>query len=78
MDAKLLRSISSQVFRRFPEVKGSQPKVKSQNSGQAGSAPTYLIIYQGRAATADGRSIQRIVRVVASCEGKILKITTSR
>lgn len=78
MNARFLQSISSQVYRRFPEVKGSQPKVQSQNSGSSRDASTYLIIYRGRATTADGRSIQRTVRVVANGEGKILKMTTSR
>ena len=81
MDAKLLKSISTQVYRRFPEVEGSQPKVQTQAAPQAKSAsasPNYLIIYQGSAAGPNGKSISRIVRVVANAQGKILKITTSR
>jgi hypothetical protein len=81
MDAKTLKSISSQVYRRFPEVEGSQPKVQTQAVPQAKSAhvtTTYLIIYRGSAKTQDGKLISRTVRVVANTQGKILKITTSR
>lgn len=81
MDAKLLNSISSQVYRRFPEVKGSNPKVQLQASPQAKSSKvssTYLITYRGSATAPNGKSIPRIVRVVANEQGKILKMTTSR
>jgi hypothetical protein len=81
MDTKLLKSISSQVYQRFPELKDCQPKVQPQSVPQAKSTsavPTYLIIYRGSASAPDGRSISRIVRVVANTNGKILKITTSR
>jgi hypothetical protein len=81
MDAKLLKSISSQVYRHFPEVKGSHPKIQLQSSPQAKSAmasSTYLITYRGSATAPNGKSIPRIVRVVANDQGKILKMTTSR
>ena len=81
MDAKILNSISSQVYRRFPELQGSHPKVQLQATPQAKSNPassTYLITYRGSATAMNGKSIPRIVRVVANDKGKILKITTSR
>ena len=81
MDAKLLKSISAQVYRRFPELQGSSPKVQPQAALQAKSAAassTFLITYHGSAAAPNGKSISRIVRVVANAQGKILKITTSR
>ena len=81
MDTKLLNSISSQVYRRFPEVQGCHPKVQVQAASQAKSnpaLPTYLITYRGSGMALNGKSIPRIVRVVANDQGKILKITTSR
>ena len=81
MDAKLVNSISSQIYRRFPEVSGSEPKVQRQSGsdtkGTSDSA-TYLLTYRGKAITSDGKSISRLVRVVADGRGKILKVTTSR
>ena len=81
MDSKLIKAISNQVFKRFPELKGSRPQVRTQKYPQAKSAsasPTYLLIYTGSAKAANGKSIPRSVRVTANAQGKILKITTSR
>jgi hypothetical protein len=76
MNDKYLKSISSKISRQFPEVAKSKPKVQRQ-SGQK-STPTYLITYRGKAQTADGKTINRVVRVTADDGGKIIKITTSR
>jgi hypothetical protein len=81
MDAKHIKSISTQIYRRFPEVSGSQPKVHLQSAPQAKSisaAPTYLLTFRGTVKAPDGRSIPRVVRVIANIQGRILKITTSR
>jgi hypothetical protein len=79
MNAKLLKSISSQVYRRFPEVAGCQPKVQP-HSGSGGDNPnqTFLLIYRGTAKSPTGKSLPRIVRVTANLQGKILKVSTSR
>jgi predicted lipoprotein len=81
MDQKLIKSICAQVYRRFPEVAGNQPQVRQQASHQAksvASTPTYLLTFQGTVEAQDGKSIVRVVRVIASAKGKILKVTTSR
>ncbi len=79
MNDSQLKSISSQVSRKFPEVSGVQPSVKRQASSKSKSSPsTYLITYRGKSKAADGKSITRIVRVTANDNGKIIKITTSR
>jgi hypothetical protein len=72
MDSSLISSIAQKVFQKFPEVRGSVPKVKPQGSEQ------FLLIFEGHAQTADGKTIARTVRVVASSSGKIIKMTTSR
>jgi hypothetical protein len=79
MDDKVLKSISTTVFRNFPDVAGVKPQVRrkgTQNSN--GSASTYLLTYRAKSRTADGKSITRIVRVTADVSGKIIKISTSR
>ncbi len=84
MDPKALKSIVTQVHRRFPEFVDSQPKVRLQVSPQAKSIPaqpTYLITFRSTAQATSStgmKSITRWVRVVASESGKIIKITTSR
>ncbi len=79
MNDKQIKSITSKVSCQFPEVAGVQPKVRRQSGGGSKStAATYLITYQGKSKTADGKSITRIVRVTANDSGKIIKISTSR
>ncbi len=79
MDDRQLKSISSQVSRKFPEVAGAKPQVKRQSNQKSKSSPlTYLLTYRGKSITADGKSITRIVRVTASDTGKIIKMSTSR
>lgn len=79
MDEKYLKSISNTVSRKFPEVAGVKPQIRRQsNPGSKSTPATYLITYRGTGQTADGRSIARIVRVTASENGKIIKMSTSR
>lgn len=81
MDPKYIKSISNQVYKRFPELDGSRPKVRLQSTPKAKStpaAPKYLLTYQGKAKSPSGKTILRLVRVIADAQGKILKITTSR
>jgi hypothetical protein len=79
MDAKTVKAISNQVYRRFPEVKDSLPKVRLQPKSKTGAAvTTYLLTFSGTALTANGKPISRHVRVVADADGNILKMTTSR
>jgi hypothetical protein len=79
MDEKLIKNISNQVYRRFPELKDSKPKVRKQSKTATGpTSTTYLLTFSGKATTANGKSIPRYVRVVADTNGKILKMSTSR
>jgi hypothetical protein len=81
MEPKLIKSITKEVYRRFPDLQGSQPKVRPQPAPQAKSmpaAPKYLLTYKGKATSANGQIIHRIVRVITDAAGNILKITTSR
>jgi hypothetical protein len=72
MDKQTIDNICSQVYRQFPEVKGVRPKVKKYTT------TSNLLVFSGKAKTADGKSIPRIVRVVVGNNGSIEKITTTR
>jgi hypothetical protein len=80
MDPKFIQSISAKIYRQFPEVSGSQPRVSVQAAPKstARATATYLLTFRGSARTPDGKSIPRIVRVIANAQGRILKVTTSR
>jgi hypothetical protein len=66
-----LASICRQIYKKFPEVNGALPRERAQGSQT-------LLIFEGSAQTANGKTIKRVVRVVVSDEGKIVKTTTSR
>lgn len=72
MEQGLITAISNKIYQRFPEIKGARPSVKEQTTGH------FLLIYKGATESVDGRTIQRVVRVVASADGKLIKVTTSR
>jgi hypothetical protein len=85
MDPKVVQSISLEVYRRFPDLRGRRPRVQAVRPGQtrsAGLASTnggrYLLVYAGRVATSTGKQMPYNVRVVVDEQGKILKISTSR
>lgn len=84
MDPSVLKAVVAQVYRRFPEFSGCQPKVRLQDAPQPKSIaikPTYLLTFHStaRAQSATGsKALPRWVRVVVNEKGKILKVTTSR
>jgi hypothetical protein len=75
MDSRILNSVCSQIYRQFPEVDGSQPKIQPQSTTGKGSV--YLLIFKGKGKTADGKSIPRIVRATVDEHGKIIQVSTS-
>lgn len=75
MDADILSKICSQVYSKFPEVNGVRPKVQSQ---AASGETKYLLIFTGSAKSTSGKVLSRVVRVVATETGKIVKTTTSK
>ncbi len=72
MEPQTLKNICEKIYKRFPEVHNKKPSVKEQPNGQ------YLLIFRGKGSASDGNTIPRIVRVVASASGKIIKTSTSR
>jgi len=72
METQAIEKVSRHVAQRFPALKGKHPKVQSYAGDQ------FLLIFKGKAKTADGKTIQQTVRVVAKPDGKIVKLTASR
>jgi hypothetical protein len=79
MEKKIIDAVTSHVHHRFPEMAGCNPKVQTQSTTLVKStAANYLLIYEKVCRVADGKTVNRIVRVVIDEKGKILKMTTSR
>lgn len=72
MNPQVLLSVCKQVYRKFPEVAGVQPKVQPRPEG------SLQLVFSGTVKAADGHLIPRTVRVVINPDGKILRMTTSR
>jgi hypothetical protein len=81
MESEAIEIISRSIYKQFPEFSGTKPKIRLQSSPQASNsakASTYLLTYENKVSLAGGKSLTRWVRVTASKEGKILKVSTSR
>lgn len=83
MESQAIEIISRSIFKKFPEFSGTKPKVRLQSSPQiSGSAKappsTYLLTFENKVSIAGGKNMTRWVRVTATREGKILKVSTSR
>lgn len=72
IESDVLKKVCSEVYRQFPAVNGSKPKVQSYSTDK------YLVLFKGSSKTASGTTIATTVRAVVSQSGKIEKITTSR
>lgn len=72
MNRQLISNICSHVYRRYPQVNGALPQIEDRPNDQV------LLIFRGSSKTADGRTLAHTVRVVASADGKIIKMTSSK
>lgn len=71
MDARTLDAVCNQVYRRFPAVNGSRPSIQAQ----VGKS---LLIFKGKAATENGKTLTIVVRATVDETGKIIKMSSSR
>ncbi|MBL7162812.1 MAG: hypothetical protein ISS57_09425 [Anaerolineales bacterium] len=81
MDAKIIKTITNKVSQKFPEVLNVKPQVKKQpkpENSKGQNTPNFLLLYKTQAKNPKGKSIPRVVRVVVSPHGKIIKMTTSK
>ncbi len=76
MDDSVIRKINRHVARKFPELASAKPTVRPQGGGE--QQPRFLLTYSGKAKLPGGRSMARVVRVVADESGRILRLTTSK
>ena len=81
LSSSQIDTISRQIYRQFPEVRDARPMVQSQagaKSARTASPEQFVLTFRGSGQGASGRTINRIVRVVADQGGKVLKVSTSR
>ena len=79
-----VKSISTTVYGKFPELTGVIPSVNKQsipNSktlSKTNHTPRYLLTYKGVTSMPGGHTMHKIVRVVANDKGQVLKMTLSK
>lgn len=80
MQPASVQAVCQQVYARFPNLRGVQPKVKPQGLpvGTAPAQSRYSLLFETQAPAANDKLMRFSVRVVADAQGKILKMTTSR
>jgi hypothetical protein len=81
MNQKLIENICREVYLKYPELRGMQPKVQpfiAEKSHSSNASPKFLLIFQDKASTATSKALPYSVRVVVNMQGKILKMSMSR
>jgi hypothetical protein len=81
-----IKTISAKVHRRFPELKNIAPNVSAQavpksvrrGKDHTSSTNRFLLTFRGTATLPGGKSMQRVVRVIANDKGKVLKMALSK
>ncbi len=63
--------VNKKVYRQFPELEGKSPSISSRPDGEL------LYTYKGSVELPNGKTMSRVVRVVISENGRILKLTSS-
>jgi hypothetical protein len=76
MEKDSIAKVTRQVVHTFPEMDGVAPSVRGQ-SGRT-DVDQYVLTYKGKASLPGGKTLTRIVRVVADDRGRIIRISTSR
>ncbi len=77
MKTAALTKVKQEVSKKFPEMDGVRPTIRSQGAKERGEEQ-FLLTFKGKADLPGGRKISRVVRVVADERGRILKLSTSK
>jgi hypothetical protein len=75
MDQRLIDKVSQTVYRKFPELNGSSPRV---NQTKSPLNEEYVLVYKAHTTDIRGNKMPRSVRVVVNSKGRIQRISTSR
>jgi hypothetical protein len=76
MDKSTLAKLTQQVIRKFPEMEGVRPSMKRTCDSNNGEK--YELTYKGSASLPGGKTMRRVVRVIADEKGRILRMSTSK
>ena len=85
LERRHVEHICKKVHKKFPELRDVSPRVSTQATPKAISATRrdiarkqFLLTFRGSTALPGGKTMQRVVRVVANEKGKVLKMAVSK
>lgn len=76
MDKSTLAKITRKVARKFPEMEGVRPSLKRKC--ESNNILQYEVTFKGSAELPGGKTMRRVVRVIADEKGRILRMSTSK
>jgi hypothetical protein len=77
MDREAIDRVNRKVSKQFPEMKSVRPAVRTE-SQSSNCKQKFSLTYKGKADLPNGRTISRVVRVIADESGKVLRMSTSK
>lgn len=72
MDSAVINKINKEVFKKHPQMAGTNPRVSQQTDNR------YLLLYTRKLEIAAGRSMEQTVRVTVDQQGNVLRMSTSK
>ncbi len=78
MDEKIRNALHKKISQRFPEIQEQKPQITLQPTVEGQSEKQYLLLYKTSIQLPQGKTLPRVIRVIATAQGKIVKTTTSR
>jgi hypothetical protein len=76
MDRSSISKLTRSVIRKYPEMESVKPSIKEQK--KPGGGTQFLLTYKGKVKLPGGRTMSRIVRVVADPNGRLVRMSTSK
>ena len=76
MEDRAIKKVTRKVTRQFPEMKGAQPTVRRRSG--SGNKKQFELTYKGKVEVPGGRTLRRVVRVVADEGGGVIRMSTSK
>ncbi len=72
MDSSLVNQVCKQVYRQYKEFSGARPSITSLPNGAS------TLVFHTAVETANGKTMNRELRVTVDARGRIVKTSTSR
>lgn len=76
MEDRAIKKVTRKVTKQFPEMKGAKPTVRRRSS--SGNKIQFELTYKGKVEVPGGRTLRRVVRVVADESGSVIRMSTSK